>query len=223
MTKTACLGSTLGDLSGLYAVLNALDTDLYGSVAINESGTELTILDSDENVLLRWTMTSTSSATGSITAYTSADDTTGTGVSGSAHAVPTFVVQCSGGIYIARNNSLTADGHTSFVCITGTHSGATAFTIGGSTSQGNLAKSVKTIAFGDQLTPSNAHDMPVVNTTLNCTSYYPVPTNSAIGAENYTTNFFALAFTQQLTSQTGKSTANGTDCYTNGFFILMDG
>lgn len=222
MTKTACLGSTLGDLTGLYNVLNSIATDLYDSVAINEAGTELTLLDSDENVLLRWTMNSTSSATGSITAYTSADDTTGTGVSGSAHAVPTFVVQCSGGIYIARSSSNTADAHTSFVCITGSHSGATAFTIGGSTSQGNMAKSVKTIAFGDQLTPSNAHDMPVVNTTLNCTAYYPVPTNSALGAENYTTNFYALAFSQQITSQTGKSTVNGSICYTNGFFILMD-
>lgn len=222
MTKYPCLGSTLGDLTGLYNVLNSLETELFSSVSLNEAGTELTILDADENVLLRWAMSSASSATGTITAYTSATDTTGIALSGSQHAAPTFVVQCTGGIYIARSNSLTADAHTSFVCISGSASGATAFTIGGSTTQPNMAKAVRTVAFGDQLSPANTHDMPVVNTTLNCTCYYPLPTNSALDNENYTTNFVALAFSQQATNLVGKSSVNGGKCYTNGFFLLMD-
>ena len=223
MTKYPCIGSTAGDLTGLYTVLNALETELFSSVAINEAGTELTLLNGSENVLLRWTMSSASSATGTITAYTSASDTTGISVSSSTCAAPTFVVQCSGGIYIARATSNMTDGHTSFVCITGSHSGATAFTIGGSTSQANFAKSIRTVAFGDQLTPANAVDFPVVNTTArNCTSFYPLPTNCALDSENYTINFFALAFSQQAYTSIGKSTVNGEKCYTNGFFILMD-
>lgn len=222
MTKYPCTGSTSGDLSGLYAVLSSLTTDLFSSVEINEAGTELALLDADENVLLRWEMASASGGTGTITAYTAANDTTGISISGNSNCAPTFVVQCAKGIYIARASSNTADGHTSYLVITGTSSGKTAFTFTSENSQSYFYKNVKTVAFGDQVSPANAVTFPAAQVTRNCTCFYPLPTNCPLDGENYTVGFYALAFSQQATTAIGKAYVNGEKCYSNGFFILMD-
>lgn len=217
MRKISALGSSTSDLSQLAAALQSIvlleETDLFDTVQLSQDNNKITLLSGD-TVLFSWEL---SSGTATFRVYVSpteyVEKTIGIGC-------PTFVIVCTGGIYIARNATLTADAHSSFVAITPSNSGVTAFTIGASASPGQFGNTV-VVAYGDRSTPAdNTTFTPII--TKNCSAYYPVPTNCSFGSPNFTVNLYALAYWQYTLTTTGKTSIDGVDYYTNGYWILSD-
>ena len=222
MIKYNVLGGSATDLTALASVLQNLAllgrTDLFDSATTNEAGTTLTISKGGKTLFVWDNTTSGSSANFNIYVGSGSE----VSISNNANKCPTFLLDLAGCIYIGRASSnSSADAHASWLAIAPSNSGETAFLVHAGTSAGNFGQNVNCAAYGDQQSPAYGVSWTPL-TTKNCSVYYPIPTNCAVDSVNWTTDCYALAFTQYPLATTGKTQIDGATYYSNGYAIFRD-